>query len=201
MPVTSGMLAGASTASPCVAEVAVEVSQSAAPESPEAAVMVCPCTVGLLRLLLQGLYKAGQVGFAISIAGADDRRQIIVDGKLQSIEDVLGTSSRRCTHTEWSHSWRRHRTIPRRDWLRLRPRTKSGAVINRNQQKVGRRQSGGAAEGVDVSEIDLGLSHHRDLLSGSIQSGGVRVDVVDRGKVSRGQEVVSGLVRGEVRLG
>src|SRR5450755_2394807 len=43
IPVTSGTLAGASTAGPCVAAVAVEASQSPAPESPAAAVMVCPC--------------------------------------------------------------------------------------------------------------------------------------------------------------
>src|ERR1035437_4014411 len=41
MPVTSGMAAGASTASPCVAEETVP-SQSAAPSSPEAATMVWP---------------------------------------------------------------------------------------------------------------------------------------------------------------
>src|SRR5581483_10882821 len=42
-PVTSGMLAGTSTARPWVAE--VPVSQSAAPVSPEGPLMVCPCAL------------------------------------------------------------------------------------------------------------------------------------------------------------
>src|SRR5437660_623317 len=41
-PVTSGMAAGTSTAKPLLAE--EPLSQSAAPASPEAATIVCPCT-------------------------------------------------------------------------------------------------------------------------------------------------------------
>jgi hypothetical protein len=48
----------------------------------------------LLGLLLQGLHKAGQIGFAISITGADDRRQVVVYRERDGIEDVLGRRSR-----------------------------------------------------------------------------------------------------------
>src|SRR5437764_14224771 len=47
-PVTSGIEAGTSTAKPVVAEVLVADSQSAAPASPEAATMVCPCVSACL---------------------------------------------------------------------------------------------------------------------------------------------------------
>src|SRR4051794_23683352 len=44
-PVTSGIEAGTSTPNPCVAEVLLADSQSAAPASPDAATIVCPCVI------------------------------------------------------------------------------------------------------------------------------------------------------------
>ncbi len=90
IPVTSGMLAGASTAGPWVAVVADAASQSPAPESPDAAVMVCPCALACCASCSQGLHEAGQMGLAIPVTGADDRRQIVVDGEGHGVEDVLG---------------------------------------------------------------------------------------------------------------
>ena len=150
IPVTSGTLAGASTASPLTADLAVELSQSAAPESPAAAVIVWPWELASLRVLPQRQGKCAQGRFAVSVAGADHRRQIVVDGKLEGIKGV----QRRIAAGVYVENRRilgdAARPFHIEIGLDFIPGGESSAAVDRNQLKIGRRQSSGGAKGVDV---------------------------------------------------
>ncbi len=84
----------------------------------------------------------------------------------------------------------RHRARPLQVQVGLRQiaLADAGVGLTRHQNllQMDRRQIELAAEGVNIGNIDVGLSHDHQLLPGAIDTGGVeRRDIVDGGEIVR----------------
>ena len=191
IPVTSGILAGESTARPCVADVGgggIAVGRAGVARCRSDGLAM---RVGFLRHLLESRQETGQVGFAISVAGADHRRKIIVDGVLHGVEDVLAGSCARVNIENVRLPGHGVGPLQIEVGFDFVPVVKTAATTRDQVEDSGRAGKPAAVRKASISlKLNVGLPHHRDRLSGSIeQRRGNKV--VDRGKVAGSHEMVA----------